>query len=42
MMKVLKAFHNSLGGDQMVFIMAMSVLVTAVLAFVMIAETSED
>ncbi|MGE7978742.1 MULTISPECIES: hypothetical protein [unclassified Psychrobacillus] len=42
MMKVSKRFHISLGGDQMVFIMAMSVLVTAVLAFVMIAETSED
>lgn len=30
------------GGERMLFVMAMSILVTAVLAFIMIAETSED
>lgn len=34
--------YNVRGGDRMLFLMAMSVLVTAVLAFIMIAETSED
>ncbi|WP_269915820.1 hypothetical protein [Psychrobacillus psychrodurans] len=41
MIKSSSAF-NVRGGDPMLFIMAMSVLVTAVLAFIMIAETSED
>ncbi|MEK3981122.1 hypothetical protein MKY37_19105 [Psychrobacillus sp. FSL K6-2836] len=41
MIKSSSAF-NDRGGDRMLFIMAMSVLITAVLAFIMIAETSED
>ena len=41
MIKVSNAI-NVRGGDCMLFLMAMSVLVTAVLAFIMIAETSED
>lgn len=30
------------GVNRMIFLMGMSILVTAVLAFIMIAETSED
>lgn len=41
MIKSSSAF-NVIVGDRMLFIMAMSVLVTVVLAFIMIAETSED
>lgn len=41
MIKTSRAY-NVRGGDRMLFLMAMSVLVTAVLAFIMIAETSED
>ena len=38
----LSSGSNVRGGDRMLFLMAMAVLVTTVLSFIMIAETSED
>lgn len=42
MIIVSKRFQLALGGDSMLFIMAMSILVTATLAFIITAETSEE
>ncbi|WP_313891772.1 hypothetical protein [Psychrobacillus sp.] len=42
MIKVSISFHSVTGGDSMVFIMAMTILITATLALIITAETSED